>query len=200
VTEERRVRVTDKRRSAKGAGPQARREPDPPAPEATGAEQKPDYLDDLRRLQAEFENYRKRMMKEQAALVDRATARLVERLLPALDNFERAIEHGEVSPGVELIYKELRAALEAEGLEEVPARGQDFDPRIHEAVGSVEADVDHEQVSDVQRAGYRFRGALLRPAMVVVARPRLSTDAGGDDAGGDDAGGDDAGGDEERTA
>lgn len=178
MSDERRVRVTDKRRSAKGAGG-ARSGQDEPQPAPAGApgdqassEQQPDYLDDLRRLQAEFDNYRKRMMKEQAALADRATARLVEKLLPVLDNFERAIAHGDVSPGVELIYKELRAALQSEGLEEIDALGRDFDPQVHEAVSSYEDDVEHEHVAEVQRPGYRFRGALVRPAMVVVARPR----------------------------
>lgn len=182
MSNERRVRVTDKRRSAKGADGAHREQDRPPAPEGAAGEQagakQPDYLDDLRRLQAEFDNYRKRMMKEQAALVDRATARLVEKLLPVLDNFERAIAHGDVSPGIELIYKELRAALEAEGLEQIDALGREFDPQVHEAVSSYEADVAHDEVAEVQRAGYRFRGALLRPAMVVVARPRAEGDAG----------------------
>jgi molecular chaperone GrpE len=123
-------------------------------------------------LQAEFENYRKRMMREQADSARRATAKLVERLLPVLDNFELAIAHGEGGEGVALVYRELKSALEAAGLEEVPAEGQVFDPTVHEAILSREdSSVSQETVSEVHRAGYRLGDQLLRPATVVVARP-----------------------------
>jgi molecular chaperone GrpE len=131
-----------------------------------------DYLDDLRRVQAEFDNYRKRMMKQQAELAERATVRLVERLLPVLDNFERAIAHGEGGEGVALVFKELKGALEAEGVEEIPAEEVPFDPRVHEAVESHEDENVEEPTSQsVYRRGYRLKGHVIRPAMVVVARP-----------------------------
>jgi len=131
-----------------------------------------DYLGDLQRLQAEFENYRKRMMREQAEISTRAKARLIETLLPVIDNFERAIAHGEGGDGVALVYREFKTALENEGLEEVSAEGEPFDPNVHEAVQSREdADVSDETVVEVHRRGYRFGDQLLRPATVVVARP-----------------------------
>jgi molecular chaperone GrpE len=131
-----------------------------------------DYLDDLRRVQAEFDNYRKRMMKQQAELTERATVRLVERLLPILDNFERAIAHGEGGEGVALVFKELKGALEAEGVEEISAEGVPFDPRVHEAVESHEdEDIEVPTSERVYRRGYRLKGHVIRPAMVVVARP-----------------------------
>ena len=131
-----------------------------------------DYLDDLRRVQAEFDNYRKRMMKQQAELAERATVRLVERLLLILDNFERAISHGEGGEGVALVFKELKGALEAEGVEEIPSEGVPFDPRVHEAVESHEDENVEEPISQrVYRRGYRMKNHVIRPAMVVVARP-----------------------------
>jgi molecular chaperone GrpE len=131
-----------------------------------------DYLDDLRRVQAEFDNYRKRMMKQQAELAERATVRLVERLLPVLDNFERAISHGEGGEGVALVFKELKGALEAEGVEEIPSEGVPFDPRVHEAVESHEDRNVEEPISQsVYRRGYRIKDHVIRAAMVVVARP-----------------------------
>ncbi len=192
------VKVHDKRRSdspgepaedvlqgvdespAGEAPPMGRDMPAPAAePEADAVvvdEEMRDYLDDLRRLQAEFENYRKRMMKEQASVGSRASARLVERLLPVLDNFERAIAHGEGGEGVRLVFKQLADTLAAEGLEEIAAEGAPFDPTLHEAVGSEEdAQVSEPVVRQVFRRGYVMGGQLLRPAMVVVARPPDAT-------------------------
>ncbi|MDQ5815627.1 MAG: nucleotide exchange factor GrpE [Actinomycetota bacterium] len=139
------------------------------------------YLDDLRRLQADFENYRKRMMREQSALADRASARVIERMLPILDNFEAAIAHGEGGPGVEMVYKELRRALEEEGLKEIEALSEAFDPRVHEAFEAHEDDaVTEPTVASVMRRGYHLGDRVLRPAMVSVARPPevASADAG----------------------
>ncbi|MDQ4095456.1 MAG: nucleotide exchange factor GrpE [Actinomycetota bacterium] len=134
--------------------------------------QKSDYLEDLRRVQADFDNYRKRVLREQTQLASRASARLVERLLPVLDNFEAAISHGEAGNGVELVYKELRRVLEEEGLEEIPAEGQSFDPHLHEAFQAVEdEDVAEPTVRSVLRRGYTLKGQVLRASMVSVARP-----------------------------
>ncbi|MFN2593849.1 MAG: nucleotide exchange factor GrpE [Actinomycetota bacterium] len=131
-----------------------------------------DYLADLQRLQAEFDNYRKRMMKDQSAAAARATARLIENLLPVLDNFERAIAHGEGGAGVELVFKELGSVLEREGLKEVPGEGSVFDPQIHEAVETRDEEgVSEPVVRTVYRRGYSFKDLLVRPAMVIVARP-----------------------------
>ena len=140
--------------------------------EGVAAEAPHDYLDDLRRLQAEFENYRKRMMREQSLLADRASARVIERILPILDNFEAAIAHGEGGAGVEMVYKELRRVLEEEGLKEIEAQDEPFDPRIHEAFEAHEDEsVSHPTVASVMRRGYLLGERVLRPAMVSVARP-----------------------------
>ena len=132
----------------------------------------PDYLAELQRERADFENYRKRMMREVASSGERAKALLAEKLLPVLDNFERAISHGEGGEGVALVFRELKTALESEGLEEVPAEGEVFDPTVHEAVMSVDDDsVEQPTVTEVSRRGSRFGDRLVRAAMVVVARP-----------------------------
>ncbi len=123
-------------------------------------------------MQADFDNYRKRMLREQTQLAQRASARLIERLLPILDNFESAIAHGEGGAGVELVYKELKRVLEEEGLEEIAAEGQPFDPRMHEAFEAVEDDsVSEPTVRGVLRRGYAVKGQVLRAPMVSVARP-----------------------------
>lgn len=136
------------------------------------AEASHDYLEDLRRLQAEFENFKKQNLKRQTEIVEQANVRLVERLLPVLDNFERAIEHGEGGAGVELVFKELRGVLESEGLSPIEAQDQPFDPTLHEPIEThVSEDVDSDTIARVYRTGYRFKGRLLRPALVVVAQP-----------------------------
>lgn len=135
------------------------------------------YLEDLRRVQAEFDNYRKRMLREQTQFAQRASARLIESLLPILDNFESAISHGEGGSGVELVYRELKKLLEDEGLEEIQAEGTPFDPMKHEAFEAVADDsVDEPTVRSVLRRGYAFKGQVMRPSMVSVARPPESTD------------------------
>lgn len=170
------VKVMDKRTRAEN------QEVEPGAVEAEGgdarfesaaeAQQAAELLDDLRRLQADFDNYRKRVVREQTAMVGRASARLVERLLPVLDNFERAVAHGEGGPGIELVYKELYQVLEQEGLEAIEAEGRPFDPRIHEAFQAVDdPEVEKPVCRSVFRRGYRLGDQVLRPAMVVVARP-----------------------------
>jgi len=137
-----------------------------------------EYLDTLRRVQAEFENYRKRVIKEQTALVDRATSGLVEQLLPVLDSFELALKNFDaaggadtesVRKGVELVYAELLGVLEKAGLSRVEAEGKPFDPNVHEAVMQEEGDGE-PVVTDVLRTGYTLKGRVLRPAMVKVSR------------------------------
>lgn len=141
--------------------------------EITGAaEAQSDFLDDLRRLQADFDNYRKRMMREQAATAGRAKARLIEQMLPVLDAFDQALEHEGGAGGMDLIYKQLKTTLEAEGLEEIAAEGVPFDPHVHDAVDSREdPEVQEIVCRSVYRRGYRVGDQVLRAAMVVVARP-----------------------------
>jgi molecular chaperone GrpE len=140
--------------------------------ESPPVDEQPDYLGDLQRVQAEFSNYRKRMMRETAEASARGAERIVAQLLPVLDNFERAIAHGEGGEGVELVFKELKAVLESTGLAEVPGEGTPFDPQIHEAVESREDEtVTEELVRAVHRRGYTMNGKLLRAAMVGVSHP-----------------------------
>jgi molecular chaperone GrpE len=177
-----RIKVEDKRHSTTSKSPpgepsEAATQTRQPAPAEGPEAPKPsepahDYLDDLRRLQAEFDNYRKRVVREQTAMASRASARLVERLLPVLDNFEAALAHGEGGPGAEMVYKQLKGALEEEGLEEIPAQGVPFDPTLHEAFEAHEdAEVEEPMSVKVLRRGYRIKGKVLRHAMVSVARP-----------------------------
>jgi len=161
------------------------RDPDPAAA-ADGDEalevavaQRDEFLADLQRLQADFDNYRKRVMREQTVLVERAAERLVEDLLPAPDAFDLAMgsvanlpsEHEKVKKGIELTYAQLRAVLEKAGLERLDPVGEPFDPTEHDAVMHVEeGEHDEPTVVDVMRAGYRLKGRTLRPAMVKVAK------------------------------
>jgi molecular chaperone GrpE len=133
-----------------------------------------EYLAHLQRTQAEFDNYRKRMLRDQTAHVERAAGNLIEQLLPVLDSFELALGSGgtdveRLRKGVELVYGEFLGALEKAGLERIEALGKPFDPEEHEAVMHVEDDGGDPGVRDVVRSGYRFKGRVLRPAMVKVA-------------------------------
>jgi molecular chaperone GrpE len=132
-------------------------------------------LDRLARLQAEFENARKRAAREQQEFRDYATVDAIKALLPALDSFERALqtsnEKSEFRNGVELIYKQLLDALQKLGLRPIPAKGEPFDPRLHEAIEMVEtAEVPDQHVIDELQRGYKLKDRLVRPAMVRVAR------------------------------
>src|SRR5216684_1392085 len=132
-------------------------------------------LDRLSRAQAEFENARRRAGKEQQEFRDYATADAIKSLLPVLDSFERALQvkaaPGDFRSGVELIYKQLQDALSKLGVRRIPAKGEQFDPRHHEAIELVEtADApDHEVLEELQH-GYKLKERLLRPAMVRVAK------------------------------
>jgi molecular chaperone GrpE len=132
-------------------------------------------VDRLARMQAEFDNARKRAAKEQQDFRDFALTDTIKTLLPVVDNFERALqsksEPADFRAGVELIYKQLRDVLTKLGVQPIDAKGQQFDPRFHEAVEMVDtADAaDHEVLEEWQR-GYKYKDRLLRPAMVKVAR------------------------------
>jgi len=132
-------------------------------------------LDRLARTQAEFDNARKRAAKEQQEFRDFATSDAIKSLLPVIDSFERALqvksEGGEFRSGIELIYKQLQDALAKLGVHAIPAKGEPFDPRFHEAIEMVETTdaPDHTVFDELQR-GYKFKDRLLRPAMVRVAK------------------------------
>ncbi len=133
-------------------------------------------LDRLARMQAEFENARKRTQREQQEFREFAVSDAIKALLPILDSFERALQPGasgksEFRNGVELIYKQLQDSLAKLGLRPIPAKGEPFDPHLHQAIEMVDTTEveDHRVLEELQR-GYKFKDRLLRPAMVKVAR------------------------------
>jgi len=134
-----------------------------------------ELYDRLARMQAEFDNARKRAAKEQAEFREYAAAEVVKPLLPILDSLERALAHSpagdELRAGVELIYKQMLDALSKMGLRVIPAVGEPFDPHLHQAVQMVDTTEvpDHHVLQELQR-GYKLKERLLRPAMVRVAR------------------------------
>jgi len=138
------------------------------------ADEKNDLMDRLLRLQAEFENFRRRADREKADVLEYASTETVRAILPVLDDFERALKvecsGKDYARGMELIYQRLSDALKKLGVEPISAKGQKFDPHVHHAVDMVETDeVEDHTVLDEYQQGYNFRGRLLRPAMVKVA-------------------------------
>ena len=138
-------------------------------------------LDRLARLQAEFDNARKRAVREQQEFREFAAADVIKNFLPILDSFERALKVGgdsnsnsnsnDFRNGIELIYRQFQDALQKIGVQPIVSVGQAFDPRVHEAVEMVDTSEvpDHHVLDELQR-GYRYKERLLRPAMVRVAR------------------------------
>jgi molecular chaperone GrpE len=184
------IKVTDKRRfaslasdegPAETAGPSegtATVEGEEVADELTQARaEAQEYLTHLQRLQAEFDNYRKRVLREQTAAVELAAEPVIRRLLEVLDDFELALMAAEAEPdierflkGVELVYAKLVDALKAEGLERIEAEGAPFDPEHHEALMQTGDGDGEPPLAEVFRSGYTLRGRVLRPAGVRVER------------------------------
>jgi len=140
-----------------------------------------ELIDTLQRLQADFDNYRKRAARDQESLVARAHERLVKELLPVLDDLERALaaaeehEEGKLEEGVRLVHQELKSALDREGLAEIETNGR-FDPHVHEALVSQPSDAEEGSVIQVVQKGYRLGDRVVRPARVVVAAPKEAGD------------------------
>jgi molecular chaperone GrpE len=131
-----------------------------------------EYLDALQRLQADFENYRKRVARSSMDAADRAAGEVVVKMLPVLDAFDLAAAHFSNAPSEEAEALDqarglLLDALSKEGLQRIDAVGIEFNPQVHDAVAHVEGE-DGPVVDQVLRAGYRWKGAVLRPAMVKV--------------------------------
>jgi len=176
-----RVRVTDKRR-VQAEPPEGSVRADSPAaseaPAGSDAELKvQEYKEHLQRLAAEFDNYRKRVLKEQTRAVEMASEPLMRRLLEVLDEFELALMAAERKPdldrflhGVELVYAKLLETLRSEGLERIDAQGKPFDPSMHEALMQSGGGEGEPVVADVLRQGYTLRGHVIRPAGVKVGR------------------------------
>ena len=139
-------------------------------------------LDRLARLQAEFENARKRAEREKQDYRDYAAASVVEQFLPVLDNFELALKSTgsteQLRSGVELIVKQMEEILRQMQVTAIPAVGEPFDPRHHEALGSVEReDLPDQHIAEEIRRGYKIRERLLRPSMVrVVSNPKQTVE------------------------
>jgi molecular chaperone GrpE len=133
-----------------------------------------ELLDTLQRVQAEFDNYRKRAVRDQQSLVARAHERLVKELLPVLDDLERALEAAEaheeatLEEGVALVTRSFADVLRKEGLEEVATDGK-FDPHVHEALLSQPSEAEEGSVIEVLQKGYRLGDRVIRPARVVIA-------------------------------
>ena len=131
--------------------------------------------DRILRLQADFENFRRRTAKEKEELTAVITQNMLTDLLPLLDNFERAmmVEQTDIEAfqkGMEMIFTQLREVMEKYGLEKIEAEGQVFDPNLHQAVMRVEIpDVEDGMITQVLQQGYRAKGRVIRPSMVQVA-------------------------------
>jgi len=145
---------------------------------ATECSEAEKYLDQLQRLQAEFLNYKRRVEKERLELSILFKSELVGSLLPVIDDFERMFdhsddEHNELLKGTKLIYQKLIDILKEQGLKAIDAKGQKFDPRIHEAV-LIESSEKGEDgiVAEEWRKGYFFSEKLLRPAQVKVLKSK----------------------------
>jgi molecular chaperone GrpE len=133
-----------------------------------------EHLDQLKRVAAEFDNYRKRVARDQQSLAARAHERLVKELLPVLDDLERALqacdsERESVEDGVRLVHRELEKTLAKEGLAEIETNGH-FDPHVHEALLSQPSAQEEGSILEVLQKGYRLGDRVLRPARVVVSQ------------------------------
>jgi molecular chaperone GrpE len=186
------TKVTDKRRFEKlggGGGPEL---PSASGSDESGVEETPagsaaelaeakakadEYLQHLQRLQAEFDNYRKRVIREQTSTLEFAAEPVMRRLLEVLDEFELALLHAHEDvdrdrflKGIELVYAKLMDALKSEGLQRIDAEGAPFDPNLHEALMQTGDGSGEPHVAEVFRPGYTLKGRVLRPAGVRVER------------------------------
>ncbi|HUF94918.1 MAG TPA: nucleotide exchange factor GrpE [Acidimicrobiia bacterium] len=141
---------------------------------AESREEGTSYLDDLKRVAADFDNFRKRTMREQSVVLDRAAERVIQQLLPALDSFDAALsitvesEAGkQLMTGMEKTREQLLGALAEEGLKVVPTVGEKFDPEVHEPVGAPSGE-GQLMVDEELRRGYQLNDRLIRPALVTL--------------------------------
>ena len=182
--------ITEKQDSAVPSKPEADQAKKPPKrrraskrvrmlEEALKAEQakSKDYLNQLKYLQADFDNYRKRIVREFQEVSQRSNEKLIASVLNVVDDLERAIETGKkidstgaLLEGVEMVYKNLYAILEREGLTRIEAVGKPFDPNMHEILAKVPTDT-HEDgiVIEEARKGFMFKGKVMRPSVVMIA-------------------------------
>ncbi|API90584.1 protein GrpE [Virgibacillus pantothenticus] len=139
--------------------------------------EKDELYQQLLRVQAEYDNFKKRTIKEREAARKYQSQDLIQELLPALDNFERALQvekteaTASIIDGISMVYNQLKEALASQGAEEIPAVGEEFDPNIHHAVMQVEDDdqPSNTVVEELQK-GYKLKDRVIRPAMVKVTK------------------------------
>jgi molecular chaperone GrpE len=173
--------VTEEKREEKAEDDEGRQETgtatDDGDIEAAARAEAAQYREHLQRLQAEFDNYRKRVLREQTTAIEQAAQPVFRRLLEVLDDFDLALMHAQDRPdfdrflhGVELVYAKLLDTLRSEGLERMEAQGKPFDPETHEALMQTGEGDGDPVVADVLRPGYTLKGRVLRPAGVRVER------------------------------
>ena len=156
------------------AEPELTAEPEEPL-ESEDAKKAAEYLDKYQRTLAEFDNYRKRTMREKASMYDDGVRETIEKLLPVVDNLERAVssamdKEDSLYKGIEMVLKQLKDTLTAMGVEEIPAVGQKFDPNLHAAVSHIEDEnFGENEVSIEMLKGYRYKDKVIRHSMVQVA-------------------------------
>ena len=161
--------------ASEGAGEDSGKENGETEKEEEVKEEGKEDTEELRylRLMADFQNYKKRVEKEKRDLYSYANEKIMNDLLTVMDNFERALEHDadeNFKEGIEMIFKQLSDVLEKDGLAEIPALGEEFDPNVHSAVMTEETeDYESGKVSGVMQKGYTLNGKVIRPAMVKVA-------------------------------
>jgi len=138
------------------------------------------YLDQLQRLQAEFDNYRKRVTRERREWITSSKADLITQLLPIIDNFERAMGVPDIPDtillGLEMVYKELLEVMAKEGVQRIETTGQAFNPSIHEAIAYQEDSATEGSIIAETASGYQLGTKLLRAAQVVVAKEIVNSD------------------------
>lgn len=156
--------------------------PQPEQPvEESGGDKVAALEDRLLRLAADFENYKKRTLRERESYVTLANERLIGELLPILDDLERALvaaaehEEAQLEEGVRLVHRSLAGVLERQGVKAIEADGK-FDPHVHEALLSQPSEAEEGSVLDVVQKGYRLGDRVVRPARVVVAAPLQGSD------------------------
>lgn len=155
-------------------------ENDPAADPESGNEKEAEvheYIDRLKRLQAEFENYKKRMIREMKSVDDRVADRELLAMLPLYDNLQRAFanfasdgDKGSLISGVEQIFAQFRQILEEKGIQQIPALGTSFDPAVHEALLGVASDQEKNTILEEFSPGYTRNGRTLRPSKVAVSQ------------------------------
>ncbi|MEU3567417.1 nucleotide exchange factor GrpE [Kitasatospora sp. NPDC036755] len=136
---------------------------------------------DLQRLQAEYQNYRKRVERDRLTVREIAVSNILESLIPVLDDIGRAREHGEVTGGFKSVAESLETVVAKLGLQQFGKEGEPFDPTMHEALmHSYSSDVTEDTCVQILQPGYRIGERIIRPAMVAVAEPQPGSQASSD--------------------